>query len=298
MARKPDTPCAGGCGRLLWTSDTSLPAGKRTCRECRKFGRGPVIKRACAVCGTLFRPGDRKQLTCSRTCGAIYRNAHHPPTRRSAPRPTCEVCGDSYRRSYPGQRTCGRRCGWALRLREGKVPARKPKPTPEHECGYCGVVFADPTSKRWRYCSDACAKSAARIRDLARRGKTLDDVDLCTGCGKHIPMGRKRCDDCKSRTVRTARRRRKRRDRARRRGVRHEPYTLAEIAARDHFTCRLCRKRVAMTKAVPHPKAPTIDHVLPIAAGGDDTRANVQLAHFECNWMKRDGGTQQLALVG
>lgn len=53
-----------------------------------------------------------------------------------------------------------------------------------------------------------------------------------------------------------------------------------------------------MTKAVPHPKAPTIDHVLPLAAGGDDVRANVQLAHFECNWKKRDGGTQQLMLVG
>lgn len=73
---------------------------------------------------------------------------------------------------------------------------------------------------------------------------------------------------------------------------------LAEIAARDRRTCQLCRRRVAMTKAVPHPKAPTIDHVLPIAAGGQDIRANVQLAHFECNWRKSDGGTQQLALVG
>lgn len=88
------------------------------------------------------------------------------------------------------------------------------------------------------------------------------------------------------------------RRKARRRRVVHEPYTLAEIAARDRNVCQLCRRRVAMTKQVPHPKAPTIDHVLPIAAGGDDTRANVQLAHFECNWMKRDGGTQQLALVG
>jgi 5-methylcytosine-specific restriction endonuclease McrA len=53
-----------------------------------------------------------------------------------------------------------------------------------------------------------------------------------------------------------------------------------------------------MTKAVPHPKAPTIDHILPIACGGNDTRANVQLAHFICNSRKGTRGSQQLALAG
>lgn len=53
-----------------------------------------------------------------------------------------------------------------------------------------------------------------------------------------------------------------------------------------------------MTKAVPHPKAPTIDHIVPLADGGDDVRSNVQLAHFICNSMKGTGGTQQLMLVG
>ena len=54
-----------------------------------------------------------------------------------------------------------------------------------------------------------------------------------------------------------------------------------------------------MTKAVPHPRAPTVDHVVPIAEGGDDTRANVQLAHFLCNSTKSNGGgVEQLALIG
>jgi len=54
-----------------------------------------------------------------------------------------------------------------------------------------------------------------------------------------------------------------------------------------------------MTKVVPHPKAPTIDHIVPLAQGGDDTRDNVQLAHFECNWRKRDAGeSEQLRLIG
>lgn len=35
MPRKPDTPCAGGCGKLLWSGKSSLPEGKRKCRGCR-----------------------------------------------------------------------------------------------------------------------------------------------------------------------------------------------------------------------------------------------------------------------
>jgi 5-methylcytosine-specific restriction endonuclease McrA len=84
----------------------------------------------------------------------------------------------------------------------------------------------------------------------------------------------------------------------RKRGVTTEPYTMAEIALRDRFICGLCHKRVAMTRAVPHPRSPTIDHVIPLADDGHDVRANVQLAHFECNWRKGSRGTQQLALIG
>jgi 5-methylcytosine-specific restriction endonuclease McrA len=70
--------------------------------------------------------------------------------------------------------------------------------------------------------------------------------------------------------------------------VQHEPYTLHEVAARDGYRCGICRRTVPMARAVPHSLAPTIDHILPLAAGGDDTRGNVQLAHFECNWRKSD----------
>jgi 5-methylcytosine-specific restriction endonuclease McrA len=84
-----------------------------------------------------------------------------------------------------------------------------------------------------------------------------------------------------------------------------EPYTLAEIAARDRYRCGICiaegrsrQARVVMTQAVPHPKAPTIDHIVPWSISKDDTRANVQLAHFICNSRKHVHGSQQLALFG
>jgi hypothetical protein len=64
MARKPDTPCAE-CGRLLWSGSTSLPAGKRKCRECRRKRRLSF----CPTCGTRF---DGRSMFCSRRCSNRY----------------------------------------------------------------------------------------------------------------------------------------------------------------------------------------------------------------------------------
>jgi 5-methylcytosine-specific restriction endonuclease McrA len=41
-----------------------------------------------------------------------------------------------------------------------------------------------------------------------------------------------------------------------------------------------------MALVVPDLGAPTIDHIVPMAKGGDDTKINVQLAHFSCNSRK------------
>lgn len=107
-----------------------------------------------------------------------------------------------------------------------------------------------------------------------------------------------KCNEC-AKVVRRERRRRERALRLKRQlKIAVEPYTLADIADRDQWKCGLCQRKVLADKVVPHPKAPTIDHILPIACGGDDTRANVQLAHFICNARKSDRGTDQLRLTG
>jgi 5-methylcytosine-specific restriction endonuclease McrA len=63
---------------------------------------------------------------------------------------------------------------------------------------------------------------------------------------------------------------------------------MAEIAKRDGYVCGLCGRMVPMKLWVPDSDAPTIDHILPIARGGQDTLDNVQLAHFLCNSTKSD----------
>lgn len=208
------------------------------------------------------------------------------------------MCGAEYRYTHSKQRTCGRTCGLELRRREGTL--RKKWPTTRvyfPQCLECGAVF---TARRpeARLCSDDCRASrrvAWRAKD--KRRPPVDWVRRCA-CGVAIDRHRQKCDACIEANRRAARQRKRKADKARHRGIKSEPYTLIEIAERDRFKCGLCRRKVPMNRAVPHPKAPTIDHVLPIAVGGDDTRANVQLAHFQCNVRKSVGGSQQLALIG
>lgn len=286
------------CGKCVYVSTTSR--SEPVCRSCRREQPAPYGTKkqqsSCPVCGEQFVPVADRVKTCSRSCGGILRArlASPPgdPTRRKGR--MCEICGDHYDANHKDQRTCGRVCGSELRLRE--LPPRSPKPVVVAtlsiqfpECVQCGKVFATP--RRRKFCSESCRKA----RDLALDPRRRPVEERVCRCGAPLgEFGRKLCDPCRK----EARRRNRRRRRAHKRGAVSEPYTLVEIAVRDRNRCGLCGKRVAMTKQVPHPKAPVIDHVLPLACGGDDTRVNTQLAHFLCNSIKSDGGSQQLALVG
>jgi 5-methylcytosine-specific restriction endonuclease McrA len=66
----------------------------------------------------------------------------------------------------------------------------------------------------------------------------------------------------------------------------------SKVYERDHWHCQLCHKPVRRDKPVPHPLAPTLDHIVPLARGGEHSYANVQLAHFICNAVKSDGPCQ------
>lgn len=85
MANKPEVPCAV-CGKLMWTSTTSLPAGQSTCTPCRRAAHGlasdqrvvrlgPALRvtKRCATCGETFI-GKGSHRYCSVECGRKFRN--------------------------------------------------------------------------------------------------------------------------------------------------------------------------------------------------------------------------------
>jgi len=217
----------------------------------------------------------------------------------------CECCGEEFEKRRGNHKFCSRKCGdkskkgiacarcgglvWGGKgsLPEGHAvcrPCRKADPVPRRyrdgrpkvaiQCPVCGTDFV-PFVERVKTCSRSCGQIF------------------------RIQMASAQADPAERRARERERWQAKnRRRRAAKRGKPSEPYTLAEIAERDRHRCQLCRRKVNMTLKAPRPKSPTIDHVIPIADGGDDTRANVQLAHFGCNSSKGARGLQQLALVG
>jgi 5-methylcytosine-specific restriction endonuclease McrA len=68
--------------------------------------------------------------------------------------------------------------------------------------------------------------------------------------------------------------------------ARQEPYRRIEIFERDRWICQLCGDTVIRELVHPDPGCASIDHILPISLGGDDTPDNVQLAHLRCNVAK------------
>lgn len=280
------------CGKRIQVRTTQRAAP--VCHKCRRRLGPPNPKcwvpqvLACMTCGEMFKQQRRRQRYCC--------PEHRRPKRRRETR-ACEICGKPYQPQYAAQRTCGRACGVELRRREGSIP---PKRWPScmiyvRDCACCGKLFTGRTLKS-SWCSQSCYDRTYNLRCRPPRFQPGDW--RCQSCDAPVADGRQKCNDCLVLSIRQAKQRKRRAERARMRGIRRESYTLEEIAQRDRFRCGLCRKRVAMTKTVPHPKAPTIDHVVPVACGGDDTRANVQLAHFSCNARKRIGGSQQLAMIG
>ena len=69
-------------------------------------------------------------------------------------------------------------------------------------------------------------------------------------------------------------------------GAIQEPYTRESIFARDGWICGICDQPIDSTLRSPDPDSASIDHVVPLSAGGDDTPANVQAAHYGCNSRK------------
>jgi len=227
-----------------------------------------MATRPCSVCGTP-RPVRARSLP-QPTCQPCRRASVKQPV-LARKRMTCAGCGEPMWRSSTslpqGQATC-RPCR-AL----GRAPRQAMSGQPKRgRCHWCGYRLGQGQKA---YCSVKCSNQ--RSNDLKCQA---------VGYGRN-PEVRRQSWQAKNR-----------RRRARRRGGQAERYTLAEIASRDRWRCGLCHRRVQPDLDYLDPSSATIDHVVPLSVGGDDTRANVQLAHRACNIRKHNRGSQQLALIG
>lgn len=200
--------------------------------------------------------------------------------------------------------------------------------TAERECQHCGRSF----TRRKRpddaatHCSRECAfntkRAAAEVRGGIRREASIykrwaeqakrgPKGNRCRDCGRRVLKSAQRCPACRANAFRVtklnarnsdagkaARRRAKARRRAVERGIKAERFDPFEIFDRDKWRCHLCGvKTPKRLRGTYEDNAPELDHVVPLAAGGEHTRRNCACSCRRCNIEKADRPLGQLRLV-
>lgn len=259
-------------------------------REC-KVGK-TYYDRDCAVCLTPFRTDDKATVCCSRPCGNKLSNQRR--TQRTIAERTCicEQCGVAFVR--------GRLSGKALKglSNEGRfcsktcqdASLRKPRPAPwvpdQRDCAQCGSPFM-PHRPSQEVCSAPC-------RTL-RSALLADQVDRsprpCGECGvvfAPTEYGDKRRLFCsKVCGHRQAKRIAKAARRARMRSLPRETVDPLVVFRRDDWHCHICGATTPMAlRGTHHDRAPELDHIVPLSAGGAHTYANTACSCRACNHAK------------
>lgn len=218
----------------------------------------------------------------------------------------CAHCGAefSYVRVKKPQKFCSKRCA--------RVAVRQVTVRYQKICQGCGCEFAAGIIHA-RFCGRECY---SRHRYATAAGAKF----VCVECGKdffsrqtaaklcgpechRVYNGRvatnyhERNGTCRTESQRQsydAKRNRWRADIYRN----GERIVRREIFQRDGWRCGICGGAVLRRAKWPHPKSPSLDHILPLSEGGAHTKQNVQCAHLECNVLKQDGPGGQYRLFG
>lgn len=278
------------CGDPLPTSRPKYCSDK-----CRGYHRVEPRVFTCdmVACHNLCASSHRDARYCSESCSRVAKKAR----RRGAPETLTHPPHwlESQPVAGPTLAECDVMSSPVFGPTLTDWPMFRPTAAPTFSaCASCDRLF---TGRHSPYCSQICQR--------IDNGKCPRRFDLslghCRRCGrayarwvKHDPNGfcSPKCNTAAVRKERNGNRR------AARRGGSSERFTLREIAERDGWRCHLCGGKVPDRKYAARDKDPTIDHLIPVSAGGDDIRSNVALAHNRCNWERGNQGLAQLRLVG
>ena len=167
-------------------------------------------------------------------------------------------------------------------------------------CARCGEAF-DARGSRKRFCSKRCQNAALRPSPMgakrvalrrraakAARGTSSTWVWIsgtCSECGEAFTRHGAASSFCSKRCSSKASNRRRR---ALESGALIGKAERFHIHERDDWTCHICGDPVNRLAVVPELDAPTLDHVVALAAGGVHDESNLKTAHFYCNSVKRE----------
>lgn len=263
-----------------------------------------AVPRACPICSKDFK-SSRYKLTdyCSALCRSKALRGLF----------SCLQCGrECVKRGKSikagsDDKFCSRACSFTHKAATKATRVAKAAPKLStyiaKPCDSCGKHWG--ARREWSTC-DAC-KMASRRQAASIAGRALAEakhkaagkVVACDECGAQFcpvygSQGRNNlCSPCA--VIRSERYERdyKRRfggnhvRRARKRGAERKTFDILGVLARDNWTCQLCGEPTPKElRGTCDPRAPELDHILPIAAGGAHVPENCQCACRECNGAK------------
>lgn len=246
------------------------------------------LLKVCKFCGQTYLADRKTQKFCSEPCCRRY--WENVPEDEMKYQYVCEYCGRTYKTIHKERnRYCSRECAFAASHEEKeKKQSINDKNRLVYYCSICGKQI--PIGRKYQYCSDDCERESNRRKSLVYDSKKKKlEKKICKQCGKEFiseygDKHRNFCSDqCRDRYTS---RRRKDRKRAGCSFVEH--INRNAIFERDKWICQICGEPVNPALRFPHSLSATIDHIIPLARGGNHQRSNVQLAHFICNCLKSD----------
>lgn len=280
--------------------------------------RGP---RPCEVCGVII-PFTRRASAkyCSEACGAEAVSRRRIARSLIPQQFTCKKCGSDFER-LPVKGTPPSWCTDCRTLI--KDASGRSRGMFRITCAFCGIE-AEVTNCSAKCCSFRCAQRLRVGHSLGTaivhvppppKPRRVHPSELpppkrtdwwsffisgpCRRCGDIFTAPSAGGTPPAYCSTRCARADSKDRRRARKRDAFVAPVFRRKIFDRDSWRCQLCGKAVNRKAVVPHPKAPVLDHIIPLAAGGTHEPSNAQCAHYLCNSVKSDGAmNDQLRLIG
>jgi len=258
----------------------------------------------CAGCGAQFTYHRRKKY-CTPKCRPGYGCTGARENAQPKPKYECWWCGSLFEPKRSDRtKACSRECGFKVKdfLRSARTTSLIVSVTVRRaRCDECDKPF---TSHRGaKVCSEAC-RSAYKKRWHFERNKAKHDIAPreCKECGEaFVPeYGSKLRVYCST----VCRRRhlgriagRKEKERLRDAWV--EAVNPFEVFERDGWRCQHCkRKTPRKLRGSYDDRAPELDHIVPLAQGGEHSYLNTQCLCRACNAAKSDGVGGQLRLFG
>lgn len=221
--------------------------------------------------GTSNVPGDSKP--CS-TCGIVkpLDEFSFDKRRRDGRQARCRKCVSAYRKRYRQDNR-----DRYLELRRAEVRRRRDK-----DRAYKQANKERARQQRLAREASLSEEQVQRRREQGRAGSAayrLRNPDLCS---RRIRNWKKANPDKPSEYLN------RRRARKRGNGAR-ERFERSEIGDRDAWICGICEQPIDKTLRFPDQQSPSLDHVVPLALGGEHSRANSRITHWICNVRRNIG---------